>query len=296
MLPTSPEVAFQSAANHAAAAYTARPAFVQYRVSTHITIPAFGRQRDYQSAAITRETDDRSIITDLVPQGGRHIESQSFPFAPPFDALADFQFSYGMNFHKIWFSVTSLIPRTYREAPAVQADITARGLRDYKVRFASDSSKAPDGVTHLLMTPYDWVRAQAPHSTYYFHEVWIDNQTQLPVRVDFDGTQNLGMSYRYGIVDHQWVVQKAHLEQDTAAPFHLGKVHFLADATFDQIRFSDQAPAGASEIALPRPAAATPPHLTAAAPTSAPAASPQPAVTSGASAVPATAAPGVAGK
>jgi hypothetical protein len=234
LLPITPELAFQAAANHAAAASSGLPAYVSYQVKTHISIPSVHRERDIDDQITTRLSDDESVIQETGK--GTRRSHHPFPVAPAFDSLSDFSYDYGMNFHKIWFEVTSLRPRTYREQIISDADVTARSLRDYRVRYAPDSSNDQHGITHLIMTPYTWYRARG---TYFFHQVWIDNATSLPTRVEFDGIHNLHMAYDYSILGGKWVVNHAHLEQDMPAPFHIGKVHFYADADFSGTVFSN---------------------------------------------------------
>jgi hypothetical protein len=240
-VPT-PDIAFQQCANAAAAAYKQRPAFVSYRVATHVSIPSMKRERDILRAVSVRTSDDRAIVQDL-PKGRSQI-THAFPMIPTFDALAYFTLTGTVNLKDTLESyVHDVTPLTYDASPAPHdADVVVIRLRSYRATFAPDSSDDPNGRTHLVLSPYKFVEQNATRDNFFFKDLVCDNASNLPLHVDFEGPDGLGFVVDYGTVQGYWLVQHAHYEQTQFAPMRIGRVHAVVDAAFSDFSFSQTPP------------------------------------------------------
>ena len=237
-----PEVAFQHAANTAAALYAQAPPFVTYRVATHVSAPALGKQRDVLRDVAVRTRDDLAVIQDL-PQGANNL-SHGFPLTPVFDALSYFQLSWKVGYHtEVSSYVHDVTPLTYSDVSKSDADAIVVRLKRYKAEYAGDSSEAPDGKAHIVMVPYDFYKAQGnPDNTFFLSDVVIDNATQLPVSVTYTGGDDTTFVCDYGREGGHWVVTHVHYETTLHGPLRVGLLHVIADAKFDNFAFPIDAP------------------------------------------------------
>ena len=236
-----PEIAFQHAANRAAAIYAAAPPFVTYRVATHVSAPSLGKSRDVLRDVAVRTSDDLAVIQDL-PQGANAL-AHGFPVTPVFDALSYFQLSWKVGMHTdVSAFVHDVKPLVYTDPKQSEADVVAVRLRQYKATYAGDSSDAPDGRAHIIMVPYDFVKAQAnPDKTFYLSDV-VDNATNLPVSVKYAGDDDTTFVCDYGSEQGHWVVRHVHYETTLHGPLRIGLLHVVADANFDNFEFPKTAP------------------------------------------------------
>jgi hypothetical protein len=240
----TPDIAFEQCSNAAAAAYRARPAFVTYRVSTHVSIPSMKRERDIERSVMVRTSDDRAIVQDL-PKGRSQI-THAFPILPTFDALAYFTLTGTVNMRDALESyVHDVTPLTYDDTQTTKksdADVVVIRLRAYKATYAPDSSTAPDGLTHLLLEPYQFVEQSASKDNFFFNDLVCSNATKLPTHVAFAGTDDLAFAVDYTVADGNWVVNHAHYEQTQFAPMRIGRVHAVVDSNFSDFAFPTTAP------------------------------------------------------
>jgi hypothetical protein len=237
-----PEVAFQHAANAAAAVYEKAPPFVTYRVLTHVSAPSLGKSRDVLRDVAVRTSDDVAVIQDL-PQGANNL-AHGFPITPVFDALSYFELSWKVGYHtEVSSYVHDVTPLTYGDVSSSDADAVVVRLKRYKATYADDSSDAPDGKTHIVMVPYDFYKAQGdPDNTFFLSDVVIDNATQLPISVTYTGGNNTTFVCDYGSDTGHWVVKHLHYETTLHGPLRIGLLHVIADATFDHFAFPENAP------------------------------------------------------
>src|SRR5579872_1584657 len=98
MAAVTADIAFQQAANAAAAHWDARPAFVTYVVHTHVDAPSMHQTVDVNRRVSVRSSDNTAILQDL-PQGATSL-GPAFPISPTFDALSYFRISTRMGSHK----------------------------------------------------------------------------------------------------------------------------------------------------------------------------------------------------
>jgi len=240
-LMDAPDVVFQHCANVAAALYAAAPPYVTYHVSTHAVAPSLHRTKDVFRDVAVRTRDDVAIVQDL-PRGA-NVVSHGFPLTPVFDALSYFTLTWKVGAHGEFSSyVHDVTPLTYDEHPNSTADVVVVRLRAYKVEFAADSSDAPDGKTHLALTPYDFTKNQGGEETFFLNDVVIDNATSLPVSVKYVGGDDKQFVIDYGPVAGHWVVTHAHYEETLHGPLHIGRLHVIADAVFDNFTFPADPP------------------------------------------------------
>ena len=239
----TPDLAFERCANAAASSFDHAPPYVVYHVTTHVAAAALGRHRDVVRAVSVRTKDDRAVIADL-PQG-RVAVGHGFPITPAFDALSYFTLTWKIGAH---FDVTSYVhdvtPLRYPDRPPTTADVVVFRLRQYQLQYASDSSDAPDGVTHITLRPYDFVKRAVlkPDSTFFLADLYIDNSTGLPAKVRYQGGDDIDFQTDYGTVDGHWLIEHAHYEETLHGPLRIGRLHVVADASYDDFSFPEQAP------------------------------------------------------
>ncbi len=219
------------------------PPFVSYRVITHVSAPSIGQRREIQRAIAVRTKDDVAVIQDL-PRGANTL-GHGFPITPSFDALSYFTLSWKIGAHGTFSAyVHDITPLTYDLNKAKGADVVVMRLLQYRAEYASDSSDAADGKTHITLVPYDFVkrRATKPDSTFYLSDVVIDNATQLPSRVRYRGGDDIDFAVDYTTTAGHWLVSHAHYEETLHGPLRIGRLHVMADAVYDQFAFPESAP------------------------------------------------------
>ena len=238
----APDIAFQHCANAAAAIVAKAPPFVTYRVMTHVSAPSLGKERDVDRSVMVRTRDDLAVIQDL-PRGA-NVLGHGFPVTPSFDALSYFTLSWRVGAHtEVSASVHDVTPLTYPDADRSQSDVVVVRLRQYKAEYATDSSDAPDGKTHITLVPFEFVKEHNnADTTFYLADLFIDNASGLPSRVRFDGADDKEFVVDYGRVEGHWVVTHAHYEETLHGPLRLGRVHVSADAVYDDFTFPASAP------------------------------------------------------
>ena len=242
-IAVSPDIAFQRCANAAAAIVQQAPAFVTYRVATHVSVPALKRERDILRAVSVRTRDDKAIIQDL-PQGENQV-GYGFPITPSFDALSYFTLTWKIGVRQ---DVTSYVhdvqPLVYTDPSTSTADVVVFRLRQYRTSYGADSSDAPDGTTHVVLEPYDYVKKQAakPDSTFYLADLYIDNGTGLPSEVVYTGGDDIRFVIDYALIESHWLIKHAHYQETLRGPLNVGRLHFSADASYDDFGFPATAP------------------------------------------------------
>jgi len=212
-------------------------------VTTHVSAKSLGRERDIARAVSVRTKDDVAVIQDL-PQGRNQL-AHGFPITPAFDALSYFTLSWKVGPHQeVSAYVHDVTPLTYTAPQPGEADVVVVRLRAYQATYAPDSSDTPTGQTHILLEPFDFVKREVkrPDSTFYLHELFIDNASGLPVRVRYTGGDDIDFSVDYANVQGHWVVNHAHYEETVYGPLRIGRLHVAADAAYDQFTFPDQPP------------------------------------------------------
>jgi hypothetical protein len=235
-------LAFQRCANAAAAIVEQAPAFVTYHVATHVSVPSLGRERDILRSVSVRTRDDTAVITDL--PGGATQVGRGFPITPSFDALSYFVLTWKIGMRQdVTSYVYNVVPLRYDNISS-SADVVVFRLRSYKASFAPDSSDAPDGKTHVSLEPYDFVKKQAakPDNTFYLAELYIDNSSGLPSEVVYTGGDDIRFVIDYGTFSGHWLIQHVHYDETLHGPLHVGRLHFSADAVYDQYVFPASAP------------------------------------------------------
>ncbi|MGA3038581.1 MAG: hypothetical protein ABSE64_13965 [Vulcanimicrobiaceae bacterium] len=242
----TPDIAFEQAANAAAAAWAARPAYVTYVTHTHIEAPSMHQSLKIDRLVSVRSADDAAILKDL-PDGGQSM-GRAFPISPTFDALAYFRLNTNVNWHKqITTSITgpdgsgSIIPITFKDPKPSDNEVVVTSLRFYYPKFAPDSSDAPDGHMHITMTALPTL-TNGNGSDFYINDVVIDNATMLPLSVTYIGKDDRTFKIDYGFVGKTWIVKHAFFEQTVYSVLHVSRLHYTADATFEDYQFSDTSP------------------------------------------------------
>jgi len=237
----SPDVAFQQAANTAAAVYAQAPPWLTYRTVAHVEVKAMNRRADVMRDVKARTRDDLAIMQDL-PQGAERV-GHAFPLLPTFDALSYFRLvGTGGPHNSLDSYVTDVQPLRYSGGQSTTgADVTVTNLRYYYAKYADDSSDDPNGKTHITLRPLPTLLRNY-RGNLFFSELVIDNQTHLPVRVVFTGLNDRTFAVDYLMVQNHWLVNRAFYEETEYGPLHIGRVHFTVDATFDQFAFPDSPP------------------------------------------------------
>jgi hypothetical protein len=246
MAALTPDVAFEQASNAAAARWAARPAFVTYVSHTHVEAPSAHQSVNIDRLVTVRSADDVAILQDL-PSGGQSI-AHGFPISPTFDALAYFRLNTNASWHKqIFANITGpegagqIVPITFKDPHPSENEVVVTTLRYYYPKFAPDSSDAPDGHTHIVMTALPTL-TNGNSSDFYISDVVIDNATMLPLSVTYNGKDDRTFKIDYGFANGNWIVTHAFFEQTVYSVLKIGRVHYSADATFTNYQFSDTSP------------------------------------------------------
>jgi hypothetical protein len=236
------ELAFQQAANKAADVYAQAPAYVTYDVSVRARAPSMNQDRSLARHVETRTRDDLAILQDL-PKG-RNVLARSFPVSPTFDALSYFRFVWKVTARGALDAyVTDVVPLRYTLTPSqANTDVFVASLRYYRATYAPDSSDAPNGVSHVVLNAYDFVKAEGAHNTLYYTDVYIDNASRLPVDVRMGGDNGLVLDVRYTVADNHWVIDNVHYEETILAPLGIARFHVTSDAKYSKYEFPTTPP------------------------------------------------------
>jgi hypothetical protein len=201
------------------------------------------RERDVIRAVQVRTRDDLAVLQDL-PRGKNQL-SHGFPVIPTFDALSYFTLAWRVGAHtEVSAWVHDVQPMTYTDPAANKdADVVVTRLRSYKADYASDSSDAPTGKTHITLEPFKFVTDKNnADTTFYLADVFIDNATGLPSRVRFSGADEKEFVVDYGTIEGHWLVTHAHYEETLHGPLRVGRLHVSADAVYSEFTFPTAAP------------------------------------------------------
>ena len=246
MPPLTPDVAFEQAANAAAAAYASRPAYVTYVTHTHIAAPSISQSVDINRSVMTRSSDDLAILQDL-PKGAQTV-APAFPISPTFDALSYFRLSFSVGWHRRLFTNLTgptgngpIVPIVFQNVAHTEGDVVVTSLRYYYPKFAPDSSDAPDGRTHLVMEALQTL-TRGNKSDFYISDVLIDNATMLPLEITYTGKDQRKFVVDYQTVEGHWVIKHATFEQTEYGVLHIGSVHFKADTDLTDYKFPQAPP------------------------------------------------------
>ncbi|MGH7716359.1 MAG: hypothetical protein ACREML_10235 [Vulcanimicrobiaceae bacterium] len=242
MAALTPDIAFEQAANAAAQKWASRPAYVRYVARTHIEAPSVHKTLDVNRRVVVRTADDQAILKDL-PNGGESF-ARPFPISPTFDALSYFRLNTNVNWHMQVFASTTgpdgngqIIPITFKEVAPSKNEVVVTSLRYYYPKFAPDSSDAPGGHMHLVMSALPTL-TNGNQSDFYITDVVIDNSTMLPLKVTYAGRDDRRFIIDYGFVGKDWIVQHAFFEQTAYGAMKLSRVHYSADVRFSDYQFS----------------------------------------------------------
>jgi hypothetical protein len=239
----TPAQIFQRAANSAAAIYASPPPFVTYHVTTHASASGLVRDTADERTVMVRTADDRAIVTD-VTVGGTVATGPSFPMPPIFDPLARFGMkgtvttAHGLdNFH-----VSNVVPYEFRKREAGdgnQPDVEVISVRNYTAAFAEPPAANEATPVHLVLAPT--AVYQAAHPSFAIHDVYVDQKTLLPTRVDYVGP-NFTMNVQYAPVEGHWVVHSFDLQSFAYGPMRLSKTVVSISAVYDAYTFPATAP------------------------------------------------------
>jgi len=188
-------------------------------------------------AVKVRTRDDVAVIQDL-PQGKNQL-GHGFPVTPAFDALSYFTLSWRVGAHQeVSAYVHDVTPLEYKDPTADhEADVVVIRLFAYRAGYAADSSDAPDGRTHLTLSPFQFVvDKNNPNTTFYFSDVWVDNASGLPATVKFAG-EGKQFTLDYGSIEGHWLLKHIHYEETLRAPLGIGFLHVIADSSYNDFTF-----------------------------------------------------------
>lgn len=237
----SPDLAFQQAANTAAAVYAQAPPWLTYRTVAHVEVKSLNRRADVEREVEARTRDDLAVMQDL-PRGAVRI-GHAFPLLPTFDALSYFRLvGTGGPHNSLDAYVTDVVPLTFSAGQSTSgADVVVTNLKYYYATYGQDSSDDPAGKTHVVLKPLPTLLRNY-RGNLFFSDVYIDNTTHLPSRVVFTGLNDRTFAVDYVSVQSHWLVGHAFYEETEYGPLHIGRVHFTVDATFDSFAFPDASP------------------------------------------------------
>ncbi|GAC1424135.1 MAG: hypothetical protein NVSMB5_18060 [Candidatus Velthaea sp.] len=245
---------FRATANAAADAWRRQPPYIAYRVSVAVDVPAMKKYRVIDRAVEARTVDDYAVLQDL-PKGQRQY-GHSFPLLPTFDALSYFRLEFTMGdpvrMHNPLSAVHMQGPITFANPAASTAGVSvvSTTLRNYYARYADDSNEQR---LHIVMDALPAL-TRNNNSTFYIHDVYVDPQTNLPIRVTYTGPST-EFDLDYTTVQNSWVVSHVFYRDTVFAPLHIGRTTYTIDARYDQFAFPE-VPADRQLVSAPKPAPA----------------------------------------
>ncbi len=237
----SADLAFRQCANIAAAAVEAPPPYVAYDVRTKLAIPSMQRERQTDRSVVVRIATDTAILHDF-PHGGSFVGT-AYPITPVFDALSAFTLRWHIDIHgNLDAAVSGVQPLRYDLTPQpTSADVVVTRIYAYHASYATDSSNAQAGTTHVVLKPYQFFASKAGGSL-FFTDLYIDNATGLPSRVRLAGSDDKELVVDYADVQGHWLVGHLHYEETAVAPLHLARIHGVVDANYADFTFPPTAP------------------------------------------------------
>ena len=228
---------------------------VAYHVTADVAIPSLGKSRHFDRTIVARVDVERAIAHDRPGDPG--LPGSPFPLDPTFDALSSFSLQWHVDLRgNLDASVHSVQPLTYDlSTHSERATVIVSYLYAYRATYASDSSDAPDGTTHVRLEPFPFLAGKVGDSLSYT-DLYISNATGLPTRVRLSGTHDKELVVEYGSIGAYWLIRHLHYEETAFAKLGLARAHGVADATYDDYDFPVQPPPELS--ATPAPVITTP--------------------------------------
>ena len=214
------------------------PAFVTYRVATHVSVPALGRERDILREVKVRTRDDSAVIVDL-PGGGTQL-GRGFPITPSFDALSYFVLHWKIGIHQ---DVTSYVSDVqplhyddssgeYRRRRRLSAASIQGVLRErFERRSGWENPRYARAVR--LRQKASGKAGQHLLSRGTLHRQRLGSAC----RGDLQRRRRHSLYDRLRHVQGHWLVRHVHYEETLHGPLHIGRLHFSADAVYDGFAF-----------------------------------------------------------
>jgi hypothetical protein len=242
-----PDLALALLIDRTTSAYqTNVPAYIEYRETTHVSVPSLGRSQDIDRAVVARNADGEAVMQDL-PAGGQRIGA-AFPIIPYFDPFSQFSFEWNApNTKSIFINLDRGAPWTLATPPpaAGNVDVVVPYFSIWSVSYAADSQ--PDHL-HFLVEPTPRISGSA---TLYPSEIVEDRQTGLPSRVVIrDTSSDQVFALDYGVIDGHWVVTHGTFSATEHALFFTFVIH--VDVTYSDFSFPTT-PAQAALLPPPSP-------------------------------------------
>lgn len=229
----SADVAFRQCSNAAYVAVQHAPAYLTYRSTVHVSVPALKRDREVIRSVALRTADDVAILHDL-PRGREQV-AHGFPLPASFDALSDFEITgYGgahtsLEAHVVYSHPLYFPPPSPSEA---HVDVIVVRLQGYHVHYVGDPQANP---IHLELEPLPGLMKR--RTDLAFKDVFIDPSTFLPTRVTFVGADDRYFQVDYATIEGKWLVNHVVYAETYYLPIRIAHVHATIDATFDQWHF-----------------------------------------------------------
>jgi hypothetical protein len=230
----SPDIALALLINRTAQYYQANaPVYMTYTEHTHVSAPSLGRSQDIDRSVAVRVADNVAVMRDL--PGGGERRGQAFPIIPYFDPISQFSFSYFANLKRVDINLTRGETFTF-PLPAADsnADVVVPYFSAWLPRYATDSG---GDAVDLLIDP-----TSRSNGGFYPSAIVEDPQTQLPSHIEMRvaGGDDMTIALDYKVLDGHWVITHGEFTGTQHAIFLTFKV--IADITFDDIAFPDEAP------------------------------------------------------
>jgi len=110
-----------------------------------------------------------------------------------------------------WMSISNIDPLRYSDTDHSDANVVARAVRGYWVEVLDD---AGDRLIHLHLI----AGPQAHRQQFWFQDVYIDQSTDLPIRVNWAGDDST-MTADYETVQGSWLLISAARKKSCAHRF-----------------------------------------------------------------------------
>ena len=196
----SADVAFERAADAAAAAFAATPPYVSYRVDVYTDTAAL--HSDESNNVVVRTADGQALVSNA-RGGDPKFGAAALPLSPAVDALADWAFAFEVTDGHVRLNVAYVRPKYYSTpTPGPGVTVVVPSVSGYALRYVNGETN------HVHLEPATTATrafaAQRDHFVY--SDVWFDPVTFLPTRVVLRAIDET-LALDYTIANGHWLLR-----------------------------------------------------------------------------------------
>ena len=229
----SADIAFERAADAAAAAFAAVPPYVSYRVDVHADTASL--QSDESHIAIVRTRDGQALVRSAA--GGEPTIGPALPLSPAVDALSDWAFAFNVANGHVRLDVAYEHPKQYSiPTPGPGVTVVVPSVNGYALGYAAGDAN------HIHLEPATGeTRAFAAQRDHFvYRDVWFDPATWLPTRVVLTAPGE-SLAIDYALAHGAWLIRDFRYDARERST-HDGDRRYRIEATYADFAFPDRVP------------------------------------------------------